>query len=124
MRMRASWCCAAVCLLALGACSKQADQNPVAPGRPGTGNGVTVLEPAAPDGPRTGSGGMTGAARSAGTTYGDVPGVTGSGNAATAQPGTGLSGGIPDGGATAMGASPVASGTSNSTTGSSFGNRP
>lgn len=126
--MRASWSLvpvAAACLLALGACSKQADRNANAPGNPGTGNTAEVVKPAAPDSPPGGPSGVAGSSPHTGSSGGDVPvGATGSGNTATAQPGTGLNGGLRDGGATAMGAAPVPGGSTNNTTGSSFGNRP
>ena len=51
---------AVACALALGACSKRAEDSPVAPGRPGTGNGVDVVQPAVPDSPPGGSSGVTG----------------------------------------------------------------
>ena len=51
---------AAACALTLGACSKQADTNANAPGSPGTGNGVVVTQPTAPDTPPGGPSGVKG----------------------------------------------------------------
>jgi hypothetical protein len=135
--MRATWSLATVaaCALVLSACSKQADQNAVAPGSPGTGNGTVVVRPAAPDGPAGGPSGIKGSAPHAGSSGGDaVPGTTGSGtndgsgSSQAAQPGTGLNGGL--GSNTAMGASTAASGgsvpagSSNTSPGNAVGSRP
>lgn len=117
-------------MLALGACSKQAENNAVAPGRPGTGNGVEVVKPAAPDSPPSGSSGSSGAVPHTGSSGGDAtPGVTGSGTAskAPAPTGSGLDGGLNTHAAGNAGSpEPAAAtqGSANTTTGSSFGNRP
>lgn len=101
----------------LGACSKQDGPNPNAPGSPGTGNTAEVVRPAAPDGPPGGPSGIAGSAPHTGGSGADAPvGTTGrgttetSGHAQTAQPGTGLNGGL-GGGNNVMGA-PAATGTS------------
>jgi hypothetical protein len=137
MMTRASWplaTLAAACVFALAACSKQVDSNATAPGNPGTGNTAEVVRPAAPDGPPGGPSGIAGSAPHTGSSGGDaVPGTTGqgtadaSGHSQTAQPGTGLHGGLGSG--TAMGASganapAVGEGSANTTPGSAVGTRP
>jgi hypothetical protein len=79
--------------LGLAGCDRGATSNPNAPGRPGTGNPVTSVAPAAPDTPPAGPKDTGGVAR----------GVTGNGGGSQAseQPGHGLQGG--------MGAGPSAS---------------
>lgn len=133
---------AVACALALGACSKRADDSPVAPGRPGTGNGVSVVEPAVPDSPPGGSSGGNA-----------MPGTSGHGMAASASgsgqatpPGSGLNGGLGTGenvagapstpttdsttraptsapSGSGMGAGPGLGGSTNMTTRGSVGNR-
>jgi hypothetical protein len=133
---------AVACALALGACSKRAENSPVEPGRPGTGNGVDVVKPAVPDSPpRDASGGDA------------VPGTTGHGMSASASgsgqattPGSGLNGGLGAGenvagspstpttdsttraptsapSGSGMGAGPGLGGSTNMTTHGSVGNR-
>lgn len=93
---------AVACALALGACSKRAEDSPVEPGRPGTGNGVDVVKPAVPDSPPGGSSGMAGSLPVPGSSGGDpMPGTTGHGMSASASgsgqattPGSGLNGGL------------------------------
>jgi hypothetical protein len=109
---------AAACALALGACSKQADTNPNAPGNPGTGNATLSSKPVAPDGPPGGPSGVAGSSPHTGSSGGDVlPGTSGSGTAEasgrsqTPQPGSGLNGGLNAGTAAIAGAS-AAGGTS------------
>jgi 2-polyprenyl-6-methoxyphenol hydroxylase-like FAD-dependent oxidoreductase len=108
----------AACALTLGACSKQAESNPNAPGNPGTGNATVTSQPAAPDGPPGGSSGAAGSAPQTGSSGGDVvPGTTGKGTAEIggrsqpAAPGVGLNGGL-DSGGTVAGSSPAGSSTS------------
>jgi hypothetical protein len=132
---------AAACALTLGACSKQADTNPTAPGHPGTGSAAEVVRPAMPDSPPGGPSGIAGSAPHTGSSGGDAPaGVTGSGTAGAIQntiPGQGLDGGIADKAATAasgpgatgtgaaMGAgrSPSLDGSANTTPGNAVGTR-
>lgn len=138
----------AACALALGACSKQADGNANAPGSPGTGNTAEVVRPAAPDSPPGGPSGIAGSAAHPGSSGGDViPGTTGSGSSEiagrsqTAQPGTGINGGLggsnsvmgaapaTDGnvtsapGGTGSGSTPGGNGSTNSTSSSAVGQR-
>lgn len=130
---------AAACVLTLGACSERADVNPNAPGSPGSTNSAEVVRPAAPDGPPGGPSGIAGSVPHPGASGGsDMPvGTTGSmgttdpgGRSQAAQPGVGTDGGLGKAGAV-MGASPggeagngnVPPGSSNSTSGSNFGNR-
>lgn len=137
---------AAACALALGACSKQADSNPNAPGSPGTGDSAELVRPSAPDGPPGGPSGIAGSAPHTGASGGDaVPGTTGRGTtdvtarSQTAEPGSGLNGGLSSAGSNSvMGASPGADtsstsapkgaaaggGSSNATSGSAYGQRP
>ena len=135
---RPTW--AAVVLVAtgvlLGACSKQADSNPNAPGSPGTGNTAEVVRPAAPDGPPGGPSGIAGSAPHTGGSGADAPvGVTGrgtteaGGRSQTAQPGTGLNGGL-GGGSNVMGSSAApgtagaaVDGSSNTTSSNAVGQR-
>ena len=129
----------AACTLTLAACSKEVDTNATAPGSPGTGNGVAVVKPAAPDGPPGGSSGEKGSIAQSGTSGGGaVPGATGDGSAVvgagTQAPGVGLDGGLGNG--SVMGSSPSTNsttapivtpggnGSTNLTPGSSVGNRP
>lgn len=110
---------AAAGALALAACSKQVDGTSNAPVSPGTGNPTEVVRPAMPDSPPGGT---------------SPAGTTGAGSASsssqTAQPGTGLGGGL--GSNSAMGSSPAGtstgapagSGSTNATTGSAVGQRP
>ena len=103
---------AATCVLALGACSRQADSNANAPGSPGTGNPTEVVRPAVPDSPPGGPSGIAGSTPHPGSSGGDAPpGISGSGTVAGSQqptqPGQGLGGGLGSG--SAMGASPAAS---------------
>jgi hypothetical protein len=129
---------AAACTLTLAACSKQADSNPNAQGSPGTGNGVAVARPAAPDGPAGGSSGDKGSTPAIGSSgTGVVAGTTGDASASTGagtlQPGVGLNGGLSNGnvmgaapsgqGATASTASPAGDGSTNMTPGSAVGRR-
>lgn len=129
----------AACTLALVACSKQADTNPTAPGSPGTGNTAEVVRPAAPDGPPGGPSGIKGSLPHTGSSGGDaVAGTTGDGSAVTGSgtqvPGVGVNGGLGNGSVmgsspstnstTAPIATPGGNGSSNSTPGSSVGNRP
>jgi hypothetical protein len=136
MTMRASWVLATLAAagaLALGGCSKQADDNAVAPGRPDPGNSAEVVQPQAADTPPGGPSGITGSLPHPGSSGGDaVAGATGSdatGAASgqlAARPGAGLDGGLgntPADGANAMGAAPVPDGSPNRTTKSSVGNR-
>jgi len=126
----------AACALALGACSKQADTNPNAPGSPGTGNSAEVVRPAAPDGPPGGPSGIAGSMPHSGASGGDVvPGTTGSGTtetggrSQTAQPGTGLGGGLQGSNSAVMGStgtgsvSGVPPGSANTTSNSAVGQR-
>lgn len=111
--------------LALGACGKQADTQPNAPG--GSADTAEVVRPAAPDGPPGGSSGVVGSGPYSGASGGDViPGTTGSGRSQTAQPGAGLGGGLGGGNSAAMGApaTPGGSGSSNATSSSAVGQRP
>jgi hypothetical protein len=117
---RRTWVLAslAACALTLGACSKQAESNPNAPGNPGTGNATVTSQPAAADGPPGGSSGAAGSAPQTGSSGGDVmPGTTGKGTAEIggrsqpAAPGVGLNGGL-DSGGTVAGSSPAGSSTS------------
>ncbi|HEX2544054.1 MAG TPA: hypothetical protein VHL79_04205 [Ramlibacter sp.] len=123
---------AAACLLALGACSKQAETNPVAPGSPGTGNSTEVVRPSAPDGPPGGPSGIAGSAPHTGSSGGDVlPGTSGRGTndvtarSQTVEPGSGLNGGLGTGTSAVMGAAPSAEApTSSAPTGSGPGSTP
>jgi hypothetical protein len=141
---------AVACALALGACSKRAEDSPVAPGRPGTGNGVDVVKPAVPDSPPGGSSGMAGSLPAGGdapvgtTGHGMSDSASGSGQATI--PGTGLHGGLGTGenvagsastpttdsttraptsapSGSGMGAGPGLGGSTNMTTHGSVGNR-
>jgi hypothetical protein len=115
----------------LGACSKQADTNPNAPGNPGTGNAASVVRPTAPDGPPGGPSGIAGSAPHTGSSGGDaIAGTTGrgttdgSGRTQTTQPGAGLNGGL-GGSNNVMGSSAaVPPGSSNNTSGNAVGQRP
>jgi collagen type I/II/III/V/XI/XXIV/XXVII alpha len=128
---------AAACALSLGACSKQADGNPNAPGNPGTGNATVTTKPTAPDGPPGGSSGAAGSSPHTGSSGGDVlPGTSGSGTTEAsgrsqpAQPGVGLNGGLnaataPIAGTSAAGggsSGPGGAGTSSSVAGNGSSN--
>jgi hypothetical protein len=123
---------AAACVLTLGACDRHrplpSDPHANAPGSPGTGNPVVQAQPSAPDSPPPVAGAPSGSLSGA-----DLPrGVTGKGTAGAgaATPGSGLEGGLasssPAGTGTSapMGAGPAVGGSTNTTTGSSVGNRP
>jgi hypothetical protein len=131
---------AAACALTLAACSERADVNPNAPGSPGTGNSVDVVRPAAPDSPPGGPSGIAGSVPHPGASGGAevMRGTTGSmgttdpgGRSQAAQPGVGTDGGLGGNAGAVMGASPdgsegrssVPAGSSNTTSGSNFGNR-
>lgn len=135
---------AAACALGLGACSRHGTDNPDASGSPGTGNTAEVVKPVMPDSPAGGPDGISGSATHAGASGGTtVPGASGSGTVGTSQPpGTGLAGGLAAGSAgiantlpgTASATSAPSgtgpdsavlggSGSSNSTTRGSVGNR-
>ena len=120
---------AAASSLGLAACQRGADSgataNPVAPGRPGTGNPTEVARPAAPDNSSgRGPSGVAGSMPHPGSSGGDAPaGTTGKGTSAMgAGPGTGLAGG------TGQGMSPgvpsgAAEGSTNRVPGGSTGTR-
>lgn len=122
----------AACVLALGACGRQADTSANAPG--GTADSPQVVRPAAPDGPPGGPSGIAGSGPHSGASGADVvPGTTGSGTSEagtqSAQPGTGLTGGLQGGNSAVMGAtgtgsvSSVPPGSANTTSGSAVGQR-
>lgn len=94
----------ALALLGLQGCERGADSgataNPVAPGRPGTGNGIEVVKPqptSIPESPQVGGNrgqvpaGVTG---SGGTT--DYPGRMQGNESTAAVPGGGVAGGLRD----------------------------
>lgn len=101
-------------VLLLGACSERADINPVAPGRPGTGNPAVLIEPVVPQPPVGGSTGPRGTIAPHEASGGrDMPaGTTGSGigladtQSTPVQPGVGLDGGLDDRGAILQNPSP------------------
>jgi hypothetical protein len=112
---------AAALSLGLAACDRGAGGNANAPGRPGTGNPVEATTPAAADTTAGGPSGVKGSQPHAGSSGGDaVPGATGSGTSEaggrsqTAQPGTGLQGGL---GRNAAMSSSTEAGTSSATAG-------
>jgi hypothetical protein len=100
MTSRALLPVALLCVVLAG-CDRAREDNPNAPGSPGTGNPREVVQPSAPDTPPGGSSGMKGSLPHPGSSGGDpVPGTTGSGTSdpggrsQTPQPGTGLAGGL------------------------------
>lgn len=127
----ASLLLAAFAAMALAACSKQAENDAVAPGSPGTGNPTTVVQPAAPDSQPGGSSGMAGALPAPGSSGGQtLPGTSGGGTLGAAPaPGSGLNGGLATGGDAApstpgTSSATVAPGSPNTGSKSSVGNRP
>jgi hypothetical protein len=103
-------------------CDRGATSNPNAPGSPGVGNAPEVRAPSAPDTPPGGPSGVKGSLPHPGSSGGDVVrGTSGSGTddpsgrSQTAQPGSGLQGGLGgNAGMSATGTSP--SGTSSTST--------
>jgi hypothetical protein len=119
---------AAASSLGLAACHRGADTgataNSNAPGSPGTGNGVQVSRPQAADSSGgAGPSGVKGSMPHPGSSGGaDAPvGASGAGGTNTmGGPGTGLTGGLNPAPGQSTG---VAGGTTNSTPGTSVGNR-
>jgi hypothetical protein len=96
-----TWAAVAALSLALAGCDRGAKENPNAQGSPGTGNARETAAPGAPDTPPGGPSGVKGSLPHTGSSGGDtVPGTTGRGTAEeggrsqTAQPGSGLQGGL------------------------------
>jgi hypothetical protein len=131
---------AVVAAASLAACGRGADSgataNPNAQGSPGTGNKTEQVRAGAPDGPPGGPSGVKGSAPHTGGSGADVvPGTTGrgtseaGGRSQTAQPGTGLTGGLgASQGQSAMGAGPAGtnaggSGSTNRTPSDAVGRR-
>lgn len=134
---------AAACALTLAGCDRHrplpSDPHANEPGSPGTGNPVTQVQPTAPDTQPGGSSAGAGSLPHVGSSGSDaLPGVTGKGTSdASTPPGVGLNGGVGSGSASVTGSTSAGTGTSapmgagaapqgstNTTTGSSFGNRP
>jgi hypothetical protein len=103
----------------LAGCDRGATSNPNAPGRPGTGNPVTSVAPAAADTPPSRANAVAGSAdQPAAAGAQTVPGASGNGGGqAAAQPGQGLQGGM---GAGPAGSGPAGTPTSSAPTGASL----